>query len=126
MTDRYETYSDILTVVHDNSKSGCVLAWEYFFPKDEIGQKDMPSGLMHIGDRDLWRFASQNTKPFCAALDTYDKDFELWDKLMAHEMYFELIEKGTVLLQAQEQRVKSFSDPKKLKEVSFSCRMARR
>jgi oligoribonuclease NrnB/cAMP/cGMP phosphodiesterase (DHH superfamily) len=98
----------------DNQKAGCVLAWEYFHPLD-----DMPSGLMHIGDRDLWKFESINTKPFCEALSTYDKDFELWNSLMSPEMYFELIDKGNTLLQAQEQRVRSFSNPKKLKEVRF-------
>jgi len=118
LTDNRQVYMRTddprIQIILDNERSGCVIAWEYFFPEE-----GMPTGLMHIGDRDLWRFVSQNTKPFCAALDTYKKDFVLWDMLLSQGMYFELIAQGVVLLSAQEARVNSFSDPKKLKEVRF-------
>lgn len=41
----------------DNSKSGCVLAWEYFNPEREV-----PELLLYVQDRDLWRWSLPDSK----------------------------------------------------------------
>ena len=62
----------------DMNHSGAILAWEHFF----TGQKPPPL-LLHIEDRDLWRFALLNTRQIQANIFSYPYDFEVWDKLMA-------------------------------------------
>ncbi len=41
----------------DMNKSGCQLAWDYFFPREPI-----PQILHFIGERDLWRFTDPSTR----------------------------------------------------------------
>jgi oligoribonuclease NrnB/cAMP/cGMP phosphodiesterase (DHH superfamily) len=52
-----------LVLRFDIKRSGCVLAWQYFFPKIEI-----PVILLHIEDRDLWQFKIEGTKEITTAL----------------------------------------------------------
>lgn len=53
-----------ITAVFDMNKSGAVLTWEFFFP-EYVG---VPELLLHIQDRDLWRFEMDGTKDICAGL----------------------------------------------------------
>lgn len=57
--------------------SGAMLAWKFWFPNTEP-----PKLLMHIEDRDLWRFKLPGTREIQAALFSYPYDFEVWDKLI--------------------------------------------
>lgn len=43
----------------DMEKSGCVLAWEFFFPL-----KPIPTLLLYIQERDLWKFKLEGSKEF--------------------------------------------------------------
>jgi len=61
----------------DMEKSGAVLAWEFCFPG-----KPIPLLLQHIQDRDLWRFALENTREIQAAVFSYPYDFPTWDNLI--------------------------------------------
>jgi len=61
----------------DMSHSGAMLAWEHFFPNQEP-----PPLLLHIEDRDLWRFALKNTRQIQANVFSYPYDFQVWDELM--------------------------------------------
>lgn len=65
----------------DVSHSGAILTWEHFFP----GQSPPPL-LLHIEDRDLWRFALQNTRQIQANVFSYPYDFQVWDTLMATDL----------------------------------------
>lgn len=56
----------------DMTKSGAVLAWEYFHPDE-----DVPLLLKYIQDRDLWKWELKDTKYVTAALPLY-KDFRTW------------------------------------------------
>jgi oligoribonuclease NrnB/cAMP/cGMP phosphodiesterase (DHH superfamily) len=67
-----------VTAKFDMSHSGAVLTWEHFFP----GQEPPPL-LLHIEDRDLWRFALQNTRQIQANVFSFPYDFQVWDTLMA-------------------------------------------
>ena len=66
-----------LRVVFDMDKSGAVLAWEYFH------RKPPPRLLLHIQDRDLWRFELEGTNDIYAALMARPYDFRAWAELVA-------------------------------------------
>jgi len=57
--------------------SGARLAWTYFFP-----DQAPPPLLLHIEDRDLWRFALDGTREIQACLFSLPYDFDMWDRLM--------------------------------------------
>lgn len=53
----------------DNSRAGCQIAWDYFFPN-----KERPHFLNLIADRDLWKWEYSESKAFSAAVfDKYPK-----------------------------------------------------
>jgi len=52
-----------LALVFDMAQSGCVLSWRHFFPR-----RDVPKILLHIEDRDLWRFKLSGTRAITSAL----------------------------------------------------------
>lgn len=64
-----------LSITFDMEKSGAVLAWEHFHPTLEI-----PPLILHIQDKDLWRFDLKDTKKVIASLRSYAMDFKLWDR----------------------------------------------
>lgn len=55
--------ADLDYATFDMTKSGAVLAWEYFFPFT-----DMPAVLAYIGDRDIWAWKLPNSKAINAHL----------------------------------------------------------
>jgi oligoribonuclease NrnB/cAMP/cGMP phosphodiesterase (DHH superfamily) len=55
-----------VTMHFDMNHSGCVLAWQHFFPDLEV-----PIILQHIEDRDLWRFQLAGTQEITTAI--YEK-----------------------------------------------------
>ncbi len=67
-----------VTAKFDMSRSGAMLTWEHFFPGETP-----PPLLLHIEDRDLWRFALQNTRQIQANVFSFPYDFQVWDTLMA-------------------------------------------
>ena len=75
--DLIDLPSNVITKF-DMGHSGAMMAWKWFFP----GQEPPPL-LLHIEDRDLWRFALQRTREIQAAVFSYPYDFKIWDKLMA-------------------------------------------
>lgn len=71
--------------VFDMDRSGARLAWDYFFPLSPV-----PELILHIEDRDLWRFYKEPwktlrpyTRQIQANIFSHPYDFELWDGLMA-------------------------------------------
>ena len=61
----------------DMDRSGAMLAWQHFH-----GRAEPPALLLHIEDRDLWRFRLPGTREIQAALFSYPYEFGLWDSLM--------------------------------------------
>lgn len=90
--DHHVSQRDIVGIstehVYDNSRSGSVIAWQYFFPGEPI-----PRLLKHIQDVDLWLFKLPHTKDLMAALDCYIFDFKLWNKIYAEFEDKELVKK---------------------------------
>ena len=73
------TSNDIpgIIVVIDMSKSGALLAWNWFHPGI-----DTPMLIKYISDRDLWQFKHAGTKYVHRALVSYPMDFELWSTFL--------------------------------------------
>jgi uncharacterized protein len=69
-----------VTAKFDMNHSGVILTWNHFF-QDE----NPPPLLLHIEDRDLWRFALQNTRQIQANVFSYPYDFQIWDALIASD-----------------------------------------
>lgn len=86
--DHHKTAVEDLVELPDNviskfdmNRSGAMLSWEYFFPAETP-----PELLLHIEDRDLWRFALKNTRQIQANVFSYPYDFKVWDELMSADV----------------------------------------
>lgn len=87
--------------LRDVGDAGCVLTWKYFFPGEPI-----PRAIVLIGDRDIWRWAEEDTGPFDEGLyqrDTRPENDELWQPLLDDDrkLLQELIAEGEILRQAR-------------------------
>lgn len=60
----------------DMTKSGAVLAWEYFHPNKPLGIL-----LYHVQDNDLWKFECSRTEPFIRSLRSYPQTIATWNTL---------------------------------------------
>jgi oligoribonuclease NrnB/cAMP/cGMP phosphodiesterase (DHH superfamily) len=67
-----------ITTLFDMNRSGAMLAWSYFFPNSPT----VPTLLLNIEDRDLWKFNLHGTHEITAALFSYPQAFSVWDELM--------------------------------------------
>lgn len=90
----------------DMTRSGAMLTWDHFFP-DQVP----PVLLLHIEDRDLWRFALQKTREIQANVFSYPYDFQIWDELMAAEA-------ATLATEGSAIERKHFKDIKELIDVT--------
>ena len=100
-----ENLSDLkhpnLELVFDIEHSGAVLTWKHFF-----GEALVPQILLHIEDRDLWKFKLSKTREITTALYSRDFDFKEWDQLVASNISLLLMD-GTLLLKHHNRRVAS-------------------
>lgn len=98
-------------VTLDDTKSGAMLAWEYFHPGTEV-----PMLIQHIDDRDRWQFKLDGSKAIHAALASYQPwTFEMWRGIflcglfeketwrVPEEFYME----GAAILRAHNQNVQA-------------------
>lgn len=67
--------------VFDMNRSGARITWDYFFPNVKP-----PDLLLHIEDRDLWRFALRKTREIQASVFAYPYEFPVWDYLMSADL----------------------------------------
>jgi oligoribonuclease NrnB/cAMP/cGMP phosphodiesterase (DHH superfamily) len=86
-------------------EAACVLTWRTFYPDQPI-----PKAVIYVGDRDIWRFAYDETAAFGEALrqeDTRPGNDKLWKPLLDDEAnrVEEMIERGAVLHQARMLRI---------------------
>lgn len=90
-------------VILDNTRSGAMIAWEYFHP-------GIPTPLLfqHLDDYDRWQFKIPKTAEFSAALQLQAPwNFEQWNYLLFPEACYELYLEGDVLLKAQAVQVEA-------------------
>lgn len=78
----------------DLEHSGAVLAWQYFRPDEE-----MPELLRYVEDQDLWNWTLPDSDAVNAAISSYPREFEVWDRL-AKEPIEALIAEGKPILRA--------------------------
>ncbi len=84
--DHHKTARDDLVnltgaqVIFDMERAGSKIAWDYYFPNEAP-----PPVLLHVEDRDLWRFALPKTREIQANIFSYPYDFAVWDRLMASD-----------------------------------------
>lgn len=87
----------------DNSKSGAVLAWEYF-----MDMKYIPEFFRLIEDRDLWNWKYVKTKDFTAGLFAQPFEFEVWSRYLEDDRGIDQIcEIGQVLNEQFDKELKS-------------------
>lgn len=60
----------------DNTESGAILTWKYFFPSQPI-----PQFIQHVDDYDRWQYKLPGTKEIHANMSSYEYTFDNWDKL---------------------------------------------
>ncbi len=80
--------------IRDLNEAACVLTWRYFFP-----DRPVPRAVVLIGDRDIWRWAEQDTGAFNEALfhrNTHADNDDLWRPLLEDDpdLLDELIREG--------------------------------
>jgi oligoribonuclease NrnB/cAMP/cGMP phosphodiesterase (DHH superfamily) len=68
-----------LTVEFDMERSGAVLTWEHFH------QGPVPRLLLHVQDRDLWRFELDGSDEINTALMSHPFSFDFWHELAGSE-----------------------------------------
>jgi len=74
-----------------NTESGAMLTWKYFYPKKEV-----PDIIKHVDDRDRWKFLIRGTRAVSANMFSYDYTFENWDMLMNQRLEQQILE-GTAI-----------------------------
>jgi uncharacterized protein len=67
--------------VFDMDRSGARITWDHYFPG-----KPPPALLLHVEDRDLWRFALRKTREIQASVFAYPYEFKVWDFLMSADL----------------------------------------
>jgi oligoribonuclease NrnB/cAMP/cGMP phosphodiesterase (DHH superfamily) len=82
----------------DLAHSGAVLAWTHFH-RDEA-----PALLRYVEDQDLWSWALPDSEAVNAAIGSYPRDFETWDRLAARPVA-ELAAEGLPILRSNRQEV---------------------
>ena len=85
LIDHHETaeeeIGDLPGCNFDTSHSGAVLAWRWFHEEPEM--PEIPEILLYVEDRDLWKWELPDSREVSAALESYPKDFRVWDQLDA-------------------------------------------
>lgn len=109
----------------DMTKSGALLAWEYFYPNSEP-----PRACIYVNDRDLWKFEhGDRTRAFESFLrvNAVKDDWEKWTELVNDELYLSCaIAEGNTYLKYERSVVKSMaSNPSCVKfvDVKFKDRV---
>ena len=84
---------DISNTHFDMTKSGAILAWEYFHPG-----KEPPKFIRYIQDRDLWTWELEYSKEFSAAFDMVPFEFEEFEKFEDDSVFDDACKRGSYIL----------------------------
>lgn len=79
----------------DLARSGAVLAWEHFHP-----QAALPPLLAYVQDQDLWRWQLADSDAINAAIYSYPRRLDVWDRLAAMPLE-QLASEGRSIARAQ-------------------------
>ncbi|MEA3349358.1 MAG: hypothetical protein U9Q82_01910 [Chloroflexota bacterium] len=83
--------------VRDTNEAACVLTWKYYFPDQPV-----PRAIVLIGDRDIWKWAEQDTGAFNEGiyqLNTNPHNDKLWESLLNNDstLLAQIIDRGSIL-----------------------------
>ncbi len=84
---------DITNTHFDMSKSGAMLAWDFFHPG-----KEPPKFIQYIQDRDLWKWELPYSKEFAAAFDMIPFEFEEFEKFEDDSVFDDAVKRGSYIL----------------------------
>jgi len=96
---------DKIDGMFDMERSGCMMAWEWFFPDQKA-----PALVEHIQDRDLWRFHLQGTDAVMAAVFSYPQNIGTWSVLMRPDALDGLNRDGAAILRAHNKNIKDVTN----------------
>ena len=84
---------DLPGMIFDMNHSGAYLSWVYFHP-----DKEVPKFVLHIEDRDLWKWNIPHSEEFCIVFDMLGYDLEKISRCMDESVVQEMIHQGKSLL----------------------------
>jgi hypothetical protein len=84
---------DISNTHFDMTKSGAMLAWDWFHPG-----KEPPKFIKYIQDRDLWKWELDYSKEFSAAFDMVPFEFEEFEKFEDDSVFDDAVKRGSYIL----------------------------
>ena len=84
---------DISNTKFDMTKSGAMLAWEFFHPG-----KEPPKFIKYIQDRDLWKWELEYSREFSAAFDMVPFEFEEFEKFEDDSVFDDACKRGSYIL----------------------------
>jgi len=84
---------DISNCHFDMTKSGAMLAWDFFHPG-----KEPPKFIGYIQDRDLWKWELPYSKEFAAAFDMVPFEFEEFEKFEDDSVFDDAVKRGSYVL----------------------------
>ncbi len=99
---------DISNCHFDMTKSGAMLAWEFFHPG-----KDHPKFIAYIEDRDLWKWELPYSKEFSAAFDMIPFEFEEFEKFEDDSVFDDAVKRGSYILAYSKTVIKKISEKAK-------------
>jgi hypothetical protein len=83
----------------DLTRSGAVLAWEYFHPDEPV-----PDLFQYIQDQDLWNWELPQSREVNAAIGSYPQRLEVWEDFLENGISH-LAEEGSALVRADRAEV---------------------
>ena len=96
---------DISNTRFDMTKSGAMLAWEFFHPG-----KESPKFIQYIQDRDLWKWELPYSKEFSAAFDMVPWNFEEYEKFEDDSVFDDAVKRGSYILAYSKTVIKKVCD----------------
>ena len=96
---------DISNAHFDMTKSGAMLAWEFFHPG-----KEPPKFIKYIEDRDLWKWELPYSKEFAAAFDMVPFDFEEFSLFEDDSVFDDAVKRGSYILSYSKTVIKKVCD----------------
>ena len=96
---------DIGNTHFDMTKSGAMLAWEFFHPG-----KEPPKFISYIQDRDLWQWELPYSKEFSAAFDMVPWNFDEYEKFEDDSVFDDAVKRGSYILAYSKTVIKKVCD----------------
>ena len=104
---------DISNTHFDMTKSGAMLAWEWFHPG-----KEPPKFIKYIQDRDLWKWELPYSKEFAAAFDMIPFEFEEFEKFEDDSVFDDAVKRGSYILAYSKTVVKKVCEKASLRTMN--------